>query len=87
MAQFPVKVRKGDDVREANNPSALVQFRFDGYVLDDTGEFIETPRQFDPAEHSAAEVNQYLLEADTAEYNRVAELERSGKNRSTALPA
>lgn len=86
MAQFPVTVRKGDDVREANSPSSLVAWKFKGYTLD-SGDQIETPKPFDPSEHSAAEVSDYLLAADTAEYQRVADLERAGKNRSTALPA
>jgi hypothetical protein len=85
--QFPVKVRKGDDVREANNPSALVQWRYRGYTLEKTGELIPAQAPFDPSEHSAAEVNAYLLAADTAEYERVAQLEKDGKNRSSALPA
>lgn len=84
--QFPVKVRKGDDVREVTTPAALVDWKFRGYQLE-SGDPIPRAVQFDPSEHSAAEVNEYLLAADTDEYNRVAELEKAGKNRSTALPA
>lgn len=84
--QFPVKVRKGDDVREVTSAGALVDWKFRGYTLE-SGDQIPAAVPFDPAAHSAAEVSEYLLAADTDEYNRVAEAERAGKNRSTALPA
>lgn len=42
-----------------------------------------TDTEFDPAEHTVEEVNDYLASADDAEAERVLKAEKSGKDRST----
>lgn len=42
--------------------------------------------QFDPSEHTVAEVNEHLATADEAERKRVLDAEAAGKNRSTVSP-
>lgn len=44
---------------------------------------VSSPGQFDPGEHTVAEVNEYLAGADEAEWDRVMQAEQAGKNRKT----
>lgn len=52
-------------------------------VADKEAAKAEAKKQFDPSEHSVAEVNAYLASADEDEQMRVLEAEEQGKNRST----
>lgn len=89
-------------VRSANSNQYETIANLDGYTADkgSTVSAVEfqapTTSQetqstgFDPTEHSASEVKSYLKgrddEGDYAEYNRVVNAEKAGKNRSTAYP-
>jgi len=69
------------DTFEETNPVALNYYRReDGYDVDDTD-----PAAFDPAEHSVAEVNDYLEGASEDEQQRVLDAEAAGKARKGIL--
>lgn len=57
----------------------------DMYPLRTDGE--EEERKYNPADYTAKEVRNYLLELDDdEEYDRVVEAERAGRNRASAIP-
>lgn len=59
---------------------------------DQDADVTDEPEEFDPSTHSAAETRLYLRSLDTdtdegqAEWDRVVEAERAGKNRNSAVP-
>lgn len=69
-------------------PCAPRDASLDGLFDDSTAEG-ESQTGFDPAEHTVDEVNEHLAkyaEATPGEVERVLELERAGKNRSSIQP-
>lgn len=58
-----------------------------GYTIDDEpdtpAETVEETGEFNPADHTVAEVNEYLAHADVTEQERVLAAEKAGKDRST----
>lgn len=92
MSEFPKILTKGDARRTANTIEDQVRFQFDGFTLPapEPTPTAEPPAsagsaEYDPAEHTVAEVQDYLAAADDAERDRVLSAERGGKARSSLL--
>lgn len=86
MPDFPLTLTKGDAVRTANTVADLVRFEFDGFTVDGDRPVAEAATAlFDPADHTVAEVNAYLADADAAEHARVLSAEAAGKNRASLV--
>lgn len=88
MAFEQVTLSKNGVDKIAYSPSQLVALKFDGYTPK-TAKDAKTAQSnvapFNPDDHTAAEVAEYIAGASETEAQRVRDAEAAGKNRSTAL--
>lgn len=88
MAFKPVTVTKNGVDKVAHSPGELVAHRWDGF-LPKTARDAKTAESnvepFNPTDHTAAEVAEYIAGASATEAQRVRDAETAGKNRASAL--
>lgn len=77
--------QKGVTEVEALSPGLDRWLRAAGYTITDLSGTPEAERGFDPSAETVADVTKYLAQADTAERERVLNLEKDGQARKGIL--
>lgn len=88
MAFKPVTVTKNGVDKVAHSPAELVSHRWNGFLpktAKDAKAAEANVAPFDPSDHTAAEVAEYIAGASATEAQRVRDAEVAGKNRTSAL--